>query len=158
MEWKWWLYCSDKPRQSICFCLVYFLLAFLSVNQWYSLFCPLFGSMLSPAVSWSSATQKIGVSYRLHPFPGIPLQGVIWRFNSQKQLLHTLSLPLIPTSRLLQQDNSVFPTCHYPLSNLLCITLIMLYSYFELQTGQKNRCRLQATPIFSDEINVIFRR
>ena len=81
--------------------------------------------MLSPAISRSSATQKIGVSHRLHPFPDIPLQGVIWRFNSQKQLLHTLSLPLIPTSRLLQQDNSVFPTCHYPLSNLLCITLIL---------------------------------
>ena len=60
--------------------------------------------MLSPAISRSSATQKIGVSYRLHPFPGIPLQGVIWRFNSQKQLLHTLSLypsPVLSLSMIL---------------------------------------------------------
>jgi len=79
--------------------------------------------MLLPAISRSSATQKIGVSHRLHPFPDIPLQGVIWRFNSQKQLLHTLSLPLIPTSRLLRQNSTL---SRYP-SPVLSLSMILSF-------------------------------
>ena len=102
VEWKWWMYCSKKPGQAICFFLV---CVFICESQQFP-FYRLSGSIFLPAINCFCTVQKKRCIPQTTPFFQIALHKALYGILTAQSSFF-IPLPWFQLHTFIWQNNIV---------------------------------------------------